>query len=253
MGELGFYIDSAGRVISTETQLLPPQVAKEYELLADPNVRQKMGGEMATFVQAVHETKPDVLVFLDKSARPASWFFRYMWQELYPTEKRPRINYVNIGREKAVTDEDELQFMMGNTEVVRNKFANNTKLLASLKKAFTTKSSDPNNKSTYFDNKNIWIVDEQINTGFTLEAADALFEAAFGERVNTISTKNIFARETNLPWFKREYMMGVFDRKPGDVLTSPIHPIPEEVHLLRSELRLLAKESAQQHRPAFSA
>lgn len=247
MAELGFYIDSAGRVISTEKAPLPPRIAKEYELLDNPEARKRMGQEMATFVRTVHDSKPDVLVFLDKSARPASWFFRYVWQELYPSEKRPRIKYANIGREKEMSDSDELNHMLGGSAV--DKFAANEKLIQPLKEAFLVRRYNQEQDKvvktdqTYLDNKNVWIIDEASNTGTTLRIAETLFQAAFKNHTQSIIAKSIFSKD-DYSWLRDSYMIGVQDRKPADMLTTPIRPIPDEVHLLRSELRLLAKEIA---------
>lgn len=233
-----------------------PFIATKFEVFQEPAIRERMGSEMLDFVKQVHETNPDSLVFLDKSGRPASWFFRYLWQELYPGEKRPRIHYVNIGSEKEfASDEDRLYGAMGFPVPIDHDVVTDERLLVPLKKAFSISNTD----KYYFDDKNIWIVDEHSSSGASLEGAQALFHEAFGDKIKSIEGKAIFSHG-DMPWYKltdysggRENMIGVSSSHWSDMLTTPIRPIPERVLVLRSELRLLARQTADSLRPPLAA
>src|SRR5258708_1411258 len=47
----------------------------------------------------------DTIFFLEKSARPAAHLFRKTWEELLPETQRPKIRFINIGRERSIDNE----------------------------------------------------------------------------------------------------------------------------------------------------
>lgn len=244
-----FYIDSAGRTIQRQPDVPESEYPDDgsYHILSDVNQRRQLASDMAAFVHArvteQYESMSDynnqTLVFLDKSARPAAWFFRYMWHNLYSTYPAPDIKYVNIGQEKGPEHEEFLVDFssLKDTEAFYNKTKGNTKMVNDLKKVFQKKEGS---EETYLDNRDVLIVDEHSNTGNTLVVAKALFDGAFGSRIKSLRATDIFSQEP--PWLFDEDMIGVTDRKPGDFTTKGIKPVPQDTHQLRKELKMLSNE-----------
>ena len=83
-----------------------PELEKQptYEILSNPETRERLKERMERFVEVVHDRKVDALVFLDRSARPLSWMFQDLWNGMYQEEKKPDVKYVNIGTSSHVHD-----------------------------------------------------------------------------------------------------------------------------------------------------
>jgi hypothetical protein len=130
-------------------------------------------------------SKPDVVIWLDKSARPVSWLTKELWSTL-ASEKdgevpdMPLFNYANIDRQQWVTDVDP----DGTGRMDINKV--DTSIIRSLRSLFVEpgKKGDKLDSSidqaeTRLDGKTVLIVDEVRSTGRTLDIAGKFFARAF--------------------------------------------------------------------------
>ena len=163
----------------------------EYEQLADPDLRYEYVRLTEKLIaKALYEDK-DELVFLDKSARPVAWFVRSLWPTLgfkefdengKPViEPMPDMKFLNIDRE-------QWEPMMGRSEgkdgegitlkyVPEDTIDSLTGLMA--ERILGPNEYVSNHEPTFFDNKNILIVDEVSASGDTLRMAQALLGKAF--------------------------------------------------------------------------
>jgi len=71
----------------------------EYKYIEDVEQRKLLFERMESVVENVIDNKIDNIIFLDKSARPLSVLFRNLYK-LKTKLPLPKINYINIGREK---------------------------------------------------------------------------------------------------------------------------------------------------------
>lgn len=51
-------------------------------------------------IDELQKSNVQMLIFMDRSARPLSWMFRDQWKKRFPDTQSPMIKFVNIGREK---------------------------------------------------------------------------------------------------------------------------------------------------------
>ena len=107
------------------------------------------------FVTQTYQGDYDVVVFLDKSARPYSYLFKERWKALYPDSEVPQIRFANIGTEK---DKRDYSPYKSNPEDLRKIFG-----------------------SKQFSGKRILIADDFVFSGLTLKYAKQLFSTAFPE------------------------------------------------------------------------
>lgn len=245
-------IDSAGRTIIKDRSVEPKKEVKdEYlHLIRNPNsspyqsddeMRISLADEMYRMIKYVKNSDLDALVFLDKSARPAAWFFEAMWKCIYPEEHHPDIKFVNIGQEKAPNAKN----FQENFEQAEANLRENERLIGKLRNHFRIGNTD----KTYLDNKEVLILDEYSHTGETLRVARILFEGAFGNRsYDNIHAQPIFSVEP--PWISIDKTrsieaLGIADRKPGDFSVITVSPVPHEVNQLKHEFKMLAVETAR--------
>lgn len=226
----------------------------EYQILASPEDREQLGEEMLRFVEEVYARRPDVLIFLDKSARPAAWFFSALWKEMYPDESKPEIKFVNIGQEKGIGLEKNRGFSVPffareaasqQKEAVKEQLKS-SKLISLLRQNFQVGRSQ---EKTYLDNKRVWVIDEHEFSGNTLFLAETLFQEAFKGKYQSLEAHSVFSEEP--PWgINRGGLIGVGDRKKTSLRAIPIYPPTEESRELRREINLLAQEIGQKAKSA---
>lgn len=133
-------------------------------------------------------TKPDYVVYLDKSARPLSWLVDELWDQLAVDDNgevlpKTPTKFVNIDREQWVNEVDP----EGNGTINFDRI--DPSIFRSLRSLFLENPQDRNDglsskideSPTIFDGKNILIVDEVMSTGRTLAYAKEFFRKAFGE------------------------------------------------------------------------
>lgn len=178
-----FNIDRTASTYVTETARLIAEMdgsAKEYQ----------ENGELE---------KPDHIIYLDKSARPVSWFVNEFWQD-FSDQKRPTHSYLNIDRlpwlERAGVTLDAGGYMYnpdGSTrrptfEDFLKNYANiPEETYARVRSLFVPEgmeSEDPKaawGQPTTLAGKNILVVDEVEDTGTTLNIARFLLRKAIPE------------------------------------------------------------------------
>jgi len=135
------------------------------------------------------QEKPDVVIWLDKSARPVSWFVDAFWEQFAEDGAiKPQDEFLNIDRENWFVKQGHSRIdakrRLGPTDFAIDKVP--MEELAGLRAIFTIGDlSEDNwqeevwNLPTRLDNKNILIIDEVKNKGGTLAIATQLIRAAF--------------------------------------------------------------------------
>lgn len=240
----------------------PPEAGtiQPEEVLADPAARERIKQEAVAFVRRLAGQKrgPDVLVFLDRSGRPAAWLFKALWERLYPERPVPEIKFINVGREKAGDEYVGRHADPRRRErFLRSLLADGT-MVGRLQKAFSVGSLAKKGEkeqvwSSYFDGQRVTLVDECRYEGTSLMMAKALLEAAFDDSVygkrykGTIDLEVMFKEEPPwqvLPDEDKERLFGVRE-EVEDVFVSPIRPLPTEAVAFRSQIKALAEEAAE--------
>lgn len=171
----------------------------------------------------------DVVVYLDKSARPVSWLVRKFWPEMSSVTKEPVTRFLNINHK------DEIFEMVETTGCVdpADRYYNFSKIpedkVLAIRALFGGKELSPSNwqsevkKEGLLDKKNILIVDEVESSGNTLFCAQRLLKLAFPtSKVHGVyywdsrfKYTNVGRRLTSAPaWYNGE---NVFGRGVGNV------------------------------------
>ncbi len=163
------------------------QLQTEYIELTDELVRQMTEGVAVVDPQTGERVvrRPDVVIWLDKSARPVEWLTRNLWDTLAADSETgevppmPKSRFVNIDREQWVNTVDpsgtgKMEIDLVDQSVVR-----------SLRSIFV----EPKYKQVLdetieaapaeLDGKTILIIDEVKSSGRTLDIAKKFFERAF--------------------------------------------------------------------------
>jgi hypothetical protein len=170
------------------------QLRSEYINLTDTLINKLVNGvtveDPDTGERAVR--KPDVVVWLDKSARPVSWLTKELWSTLAADADgnipdMPDFRYVNIDREQWVNQIDpQGTGYMDISHVDKS-------IIRSLRSIFVEPTSKKQGLTekidtapTELDGKTVLIVDEVRSTGRTLDIAQKFFKKAFpGTAVGT--------------------------------------------------------------------
>lgn len=133
--------------------------------------------------------RPDIVIWLDKSARPVSWFVQALWEQLArPDADLPQFEYLNIDRTEWFKRQgfrhDESERRLGPEDFSIDEVPDED--IARIRAIFTIGEIDRDNWQesvkelpTTLDNKNILIVDEVKNKGGTLSIAQQLIKKAF--------------------------------------------------------------------------
>lgn len=130
--------------------------------------------------------KPDVVVWLDKSARPVSWLAKDMWNRLAADPQtgavpdRPEFRFINIDREQWVNLIDPegvgiVDMSRVDESVIRS--LRSVFVLPAYKSHGLTPEIDK--APSELDGKTIMLVDEVYASGRTLEYAQSFFKRAF--------------------------------------------------------------------------
>ncbi len=129
---------------------------------------------------------PDVVVWLDKSARPLAWLTKELWPQMAAdpstgeVAKKPDFKFVNIDREQWVNKVDPGGTGYMDIDEV------DTSIVRSLRSIFVKPTEKENGLTeeidtveSSLDNKTILIIDEVYTSGRTLQIAQRFFEKAF--------------------------------------------------------------------------
>lgn len=79
----------------SKIESIPEQESTEWKFLQNPAERIMIEFGIIELIQKVKDERFDILIFLDKSARPLSWIFQKSWKLIYPDQKSPEIKFVN--------------------------------------------------------------------------------------------------------------------------------------------------------------
>ncbi|MCX6714713.1 MAG: hypothetical protein NTX72_02780 [Candidatus Uhrbacteria bacterium] len=232
-----------------------------YDILANPETRERLKERMFRFVKAVHDRHIDSLVFLDKSARPVSWMFHDLWKGMYGAEMRPDMKCVNIGTSSQIQKgvSELLQTLYWGSpergtaqstdglvkEFIKASETNETwlttdqipriwqiSMLDHLEIAEELKSIFKNG----FKDKTVLMVDEMGATGKSQLAALGFFSLAFPEAKQIEAMSLFYSREFHedasskagtdkqfVPWLKELGMAGVLELPDESLLSGTIN------------------------------
>lgn len=218
--------------------------------------------------------KPDVVVWLDKSARPLAWLTKEVWPQLAADKDgnvpdMPDFKFVNIDREQWINQIDPEGTGYMNIDRV------DQSTLRSLRSVFVN-SKDKKNQigehidsaESYLDNKTIMVVDEVYASGRTLDIATKFFKRAFptayvgsAHWMGGVTMKGGATGNADLPvWYKEkvEAGRGVGNRNESKSSLSPSMTQrlgnwflstalmgDESAKQLRKELKMLANDAAK--------
>ncbi len=160
-------IDNYTERVEHEQGMLPSKFETDEDLRADYIARTER------LMEKIVERDIDTVLYLDKSARPVSWFVRELWPVLMKGHQAPETKYANVDANAVIglastgarpSDDEMANFSFSDEQV------------AELRQTY----ADPQNpEATLFDGKRILIVDEIFVSGSTLKLAQKLFEEAF--------------------------------------------------------------------------
>lgn len=150
-----------------------------YSMTHGVEVKNKETGE-------IEKKVPDIVVWLDKSARPLAWLTKELWPQMAADPNTgkvadmPDFKFVNIDREQWVNKVDPggsgyMDINEVDTSIVRS--LRSIFISPEDKKDGLTEKIDT--VESELDNKTILIIDEVFTSGRTLQIAERFFERAF--------------------------------------------------------------------------
>lgn len=146
-------------------------LASKFE--TDEDMRADYIARTERLMDKVIERDIDTVMYLDKSARPVSWFVRELWPVLRKGHQPPETKYANIDA-NAIMGLSSTGARPSDDEMANFSFSEEQ--IAELRQTY----ADPlNPEATLFDGKKVLIVDEIFVSGSTLKLAQRLFEEAF--------------------------------------------------------------------------
>ncbi len=160
----------------------------EYRILdqtGDPDLKFNYLNYTDRLIYTAQLDKADVMLFLDKSARPVAWMVKEFWPLLARdddgrvTQPLPQLLFLNIDREQwqAIVGHSQAESGINFRAVPRQ-------LLGDLRAVFarsTEKPADSWQTPTLLDGKNVLVVDEVMNSGSSLQIATGLLGRAVPE------------------------------------------------------------------------
>lgn len=156
---------------------LKPEPIKTTPIIS-PAEQLMLFDDTSKWLKVMEEEKPDMLYFLDKSARPLFWLLR----DVYPNDsKLPEVRFLNIGEEK----EDGFELVIEHSSF--------PELQASKK----------------FHPKKVMIVDEKSHSGESLEKASRVVRKLYGLEGDQITTYSVLSAYPR--WIRKAEMIGVTD------------------------------------------
>lgn len=194
------YTDASGRVVHeapfvwTDEYVREQYVKETDEMIGrlDGSINEK--GNFDLFDERIPEGEPRVpqsVIYLDKSARPVSWFVDAFWDQMaQPGAQKPQAEFINIDRINWFTLMGHSREIAANSltadDVDINKI--DPKKIAAIRAYFTEGELDPDTwlsqvdtMPTRLDGQHVLIVDEVRNQGGTLKFAFDLLRKAIPE------------------------------------------------------------------------
>jgi len=193
-------------------------------------------------IHTINDADVRLIVFMDRSARPLSWMLRAAWEKYANGNKLPKIKFVNIGREKGLTTDWELQpprYQFDTEEewqVAEKKFWSRLdfrKYIRKLKQDLRDVFKVRRGPKGFLSKGEIILVDDFVKSGFSSQLATNLFQRMFPSiRVNFYSflkkdDEDVFVKEgwngTYLPWNteKAYTLLSDEDGNPETVTANP--------------------------------
>ncbi|MDO8523137.1 MAG: hypothetical protein Q7S12_02535 [bacterium] len=192
-------------------------------------------------IEEIVYVKPQMLIFMDRGARPISWMLREAWdQYAAPKQEMPQIRFVNIGREKGEyinfralpyrEDYDSEKLYQEEVKKFWSKFdtEESKKYIDKLKKDIKPVTK----KNAFDEGGGIMLVDDYSVSGFSLELARNFFEKNFPNLPKSYQLflkkqdEKVFSKEnwlgTHLPWnTDKSYTLLSEDEDPEKFLATP--------------------------------
>lgn len=156
-------------------------IGVHYEILLDPEMRKNLLERMDQFIKNILKTDVQIIVFLDKSARPLSWLFQKRFQKLFPEKEMPKIHFINIGGSDVGHEGYNLEHDEAGSDEITTKVSHHTKEQERVRNAC----------QKTFDNKNVMVVDELALSGNSLSVAKELLKQTF-PKMKRITTEAFF-------------------------------------------------------------
>ena len=184
-----------------------------YEQLNDTDLRYEYVRLTEKLIAKTLYEDKDELVFLDKSARPVAWLMRSLWPTLgfkdfdendQPIiESMPDMKFLNIDREQWEPTMGRSEGKDGEGITLKYVSDDTIDSLTGLMSERTLNSDEyvTKDEKTFFDDKNILIVDEVSASGDTLRIAEALLGKAFQnaasiEGVHWMAPEKVFNKKS---------------------------------------------------------
>lgn len=175
---------------------------------------------------------PDVVIFLDKSARPLSWLTRDLWDTLAQDPisgeipQKPDFKFLNIDRNQWVNTVDPDGQGTMNVDLVDDGVVRSLRsIFVNTKDKINGLTDDIDTAPSVLDNKTIMVVDEVYSSGRTLDIATKLVRRAFPTAhvggthwMAELTTKGLATGNNDLPvWYsdKHAWGRGIGDRMTG--------------------------------------
>lgn len=211
-----------------------------YIIFSNEEKRRIFTTEIAIFVGGVALVQPDVLLYLDKSARPISWVVNSVMKARFPDKKRPETKYLHFGRE----NQDIALNIAYDDGSRREKPISNRALqiaIEDINEIYRKRGG-----GTYLDNKRVWVIDEISSSGLSLGAAKILLDEAFGDRMaEPVLAKSVLSWEP--AWYHNNWMIGVQSNDSGNRFLSVGTKAPKNTKQLRGELKSIASDISEQY------
>lgn len=133
-------------------------------------------------VNAVKKQGTEVLIFLDKSARPVAHLFRRAWGQIFPRESRPAMRHMNMPKSFRFASSHDTDFEEAVREV-RSRFRD-------------------------MSGKKVTVIDEIMASGATARKASEIIQAAFPR---SKVTEPIGVFPVTPSWYGQSDMLGVVE------------------------------------------
>ncbi len=248
-------------VAQDEQSMVPPGYTD------DESLRAMYINRTEEVIDRVVRAKPDMILFLDKSARPVAWMMREFWSVFVPNEPMPEMKFVNIDSaewthrspdDPRPTDEevDAVVIPEEAKDELRDIFTSKTTNPDPTEVVESNQSEVPSGENTYFDGRKVLIIDEISTTGTTLRFAERVIRETFPEVEEVETTAWMrgehferrgykYTREIPV-WYHKSReegrMVGDIDRSQSFWLSRRFDaPDPLSVQL-RQEIRQLAED-----------
>ncbi|WP_162625648.1 hypothetical protein [Mycolicibacterium llatzerense] len=215
--------------------------------------------------------RPDIVVWLDKSARPASWFVDAFWDLIAtPDSIRPRYEFLRIDRR------DWLGHMGYDDARARNAAPKDVRIgdipedpIQRIRALFCVEPIDPDNwreqaakAATTLDDLNVLVVDETMVSGATLQVATGLLarvaptarvSGTYFWRDTTSRTVSGAIQPGTVPiWYPGETTTGeeitVYGRGIGNSSAAYWDQLPDDEQVIRNRIAAFVV-SAPHHNP----